>query len=221
MKITVDKSISDLLPDFNTLAFIMDVEIKESSKELKGLLKELEIEVQKVCPTLEDVLKVPLIDEARNAYRTLGKDPSRYKVASESLLRRIVKDRGLYLINNAVDAGNALSIILKRNTAVLDYDKIVGDVIIRKGRTDDLFFGIGRGKLNVSNIPVYVDEVGPFGSSTSDSERTMITNKTKKLLVFVVCFSYTEVDKAIEITKEIYEKYVNAKNIQFMHVKGK
>jgi DNA/RNA-binding domain of Phe-tRNA-synthetase-like protein len=221
LKITVDKSISDLLPDFNTLAFIMDVEIKESSKELKGLLKELEIEVQKVCPTLEDVLKVPLIDEARNAYRTLGKDPSRYKVASESLLRRIVKDRGLYLINNAVDAGNALSIILKRNTAVLDYDKIVGDVIIRKGRTDDLFFGIGRGKLNVSNIPVYVDEVGPFGSSTSDSERTMITNKTKKLLVFVVCFSYTEVDKAIEITKEIYEKYVNAKNIQFMHVKGK
>ncbi len=221
MKITVDKSISDLLPDFNTLAFIMDVEIKESSKELKGLLKELEIEVQKVCPTLEDVLKVPLIDEARNAYRTLGKDPSRYKVASESLLRRIVKDRGLYLINNAVDAGNALSIILKRNTAVLDYDKIVGDVVIRKGRTDDLFFGIGRGKLNVSNIPVYVDEVGPFGSSTSDSERTMITNKTKKLLVFVVCFSYTEVDKAIEITKEIYEKYVNAKNIQFMHVKGK
>lgn len=221
MKITVDKSISDLLPDFNTLAFIMDVEIKESSKELKGLLKELKIEVQKVCPTLEDVLKVPLIDEARNAYRTLGKDPSRYKVASESLLRRIVKDRGLYLINNAVDAGNALSIILKRNTAVLDYDKIVGDVIIRKGRTDDLFFGIGRGKLNVSNIPVYVDEVGPFGSSTSDSERTMITNKTKKLLVFVVCFSYTEVDKAIEITKEIYEKYVNAKNIQFMHVKGK
>jgi DNA/RNA-binding domain of Phe-tRNA-synthetase-like protein len=220
LKITVDKSISDLLPDFNTLAFIMDVEIKESSKELKGLLKELEIEVQKVCPTLEDVLKVPLIDEARNAYRTLGKDPSRYKVASESLLRRIVKDRGLYLINNAVDAGNALSIILKRNTAVLDYDKIVGDVIIRKGRTDDLFFGIGRGKLNVSNIPVYVDEVGPFGSSTSDSERTMITNKTKKLLVFVVCFSYTEVDKAIEITKEIYEKYVNAKNIQFMHVKG-
>lgn len=220
MKITVDKSISDLLPDFNTLAFIMDVEIKESSKELKGLLKELEIEVQKVCPTLEDVLKVPLIDEARNAYRTLGKDPSRYKVASESLLRRIVKDRGLYLINNAVDAGNALSIILKRNTAVLDYDKIVGDVIIRKGRTDDLFFGIGRGKLNVSNIPVYVDEVGPFGSSTSDSERTMITNKTKKLLVFVVCFSYTDIDEAIRITKEIYEKYVNAKNIQFIHVKG-
>lgn len=139
MKITVDKSISDLLPDFNTLAFIMDVEIKESSDELKGMLKELELEVQKMCPTLEDVLKVPLIDEARNAYRTLGKDPSRYKVASESLLRRIVKDRGLYLINNAVDAGNALSIILKRNTAVLDYDKIVGDVVIRKGRTDDLF----------------------------------------------------------------------------------
>lgn len=220
MKITIDKSISDLLPNFNTLAFIMDVEIKESSDELKGLLKALEVEVQNMCPTLEDVLKVPLIDEARNAYRTLGKDPSRYKVASESLLRRIVKDRGLYLINNAVDAGNALSIILKRNTAVLDYDKIKGDVVIRKGRTDDLFFGIGRGKLNVSNIPVYVDEVGPFGSSTSDSERTMITNKTKKLLVFVVCFSYTDIDEAIRITKEIYEKYVNAKNIQFIHVKG-
>ena len=59
--------------------------------------------------SLEEVLNIPLIKEARDSYKKLGKDPSRYRLAVESLYRRLVKGYGLYRINNVVDAGNILS----------------------------------------------------------------------------------------------------------------
>ena len=76
--------------------------------------------------------------------------------------RRLVKGNGLYRVSNVVDAGNVLSIELAKSTAVLDYDKLQGDIHIRIGTNDDIYYGIGRGLINVSNIPLYVDEVSPI-----------------------------------------------------------
>jgi DNA/RNA-binding domain of Phe-tRNA-synthetase-like protein len=167
---------------------------------------------------LEDILNIPLIKEGRDAYKTLGKDPSRYRLACESLLRRLVKGKGLYLINNLVDAGNVLSILTRRSVAVLDYDKIEGDVEIRIGTAEDEYYGIGRGKINVADIPVYVDAVGPFGSTTSDTERTAVSGETKRILLFVICFSGSEMEDQEELAKELFSKYGNAKNIERVKV---
>ncbi|MDD4388046.1 MAG: phenylalanine--tRNA ligase beta subunit-related protein, partial [Bacilli bacterium] len=131
MKIIIDSSISRVLPEFSVIAMAMDVEVEDSSK-----IKDLILQYEKQIPeeySLSDVLNIPLIKEARDGYKRLGKDPSRYRLACESLLRRLVKKRGLYLINNIVDAGNILSIETKRSVAVLDYSKIEGDVVIRLG----------------------------------------------------------------------------------------
>ena len=40
--------------------------------------------------------------------------------------------------------------------------------------------------INIENIPLYEDEIGPFGSTTSDTPRTMVTENTKKILLFMV-----------------------------------
>ena len=61
--------------------------------------------------TLEDVLKIDNIKAARDAYKKLGQDPSRYRVSSESLVRRVVKGNGLYKVNNIVDINNLISIL--------------------------------------------------------------------------------------------------------------
>ena len=42
--------------------------------------------------------------------------------------------------------------------------------------------------LNLENLPVFADEMGPHGSPTSDSERTMVTAETRRVLVIVVSF---------------------------------
>lgn len=178
MKITIKKEIIEILPNFNVYGFTMDVKVEDSSI-IDDKIKELETSINENY-TLEQVLQIPSIKNARDSYKKLGKDPSRYRLACESLFRRLVKGNGLYRVNNAVDAGNVLSIELAKSTAVLDYDKLQGDIYIRIGTCDDIYYGIGRGLINVTNIPLYVDEVSPFGSPTSDTERTSITLDTKK-----------------------------------------
>ena len=119
------------------------------------------------------------------------------------------------MYNNVVDAGNILSITTRKSVAVLDYDNIEGDVLIRLGKESDIYEGIGRGILNISNIPLYEDNRGPFGSVTSDTERTMIRTTTKKILLFIISFSGKEgLAENIEEAVNLYKKFCGAKDIE-------
>ncbi len=164
---------------------------------------------------LADCLQIPNILSGRNAYKSYGKDPSRYRLAVESLYRRLVKGNDLYRVNNLVDVGNVLSIKVQKSVAVLDRDKIIGDVFIRLGNDYDEYYGIGRGKLNVEKIPLYEDLKGPFGSTTSDTERTMITKNTKNCLVFIVSFNgVAQLEEDIKLAKNLFADYCLAKNFK-------
>ena len=123
MKITIDRSILSQLPEFNIIALSMDVTYEENNIFVEELIKKTEKKISEEY-SLEEVLNIPLIKEGRDGYKKLKKDPSRYRLACESLLRRLVKGNELYRINNLVDVGNILSIECKRSVAVLDYEKI-------------------------------------------------------------------------------------------------
>ena len=216
MKITIKKEISNVLPNFNVYGFTMDVKVEDSTI-IDDKIKELEQSINENY-VLEQVLQIPSIKNARDSYKKLGKDPSRYRLACESLFRRLVKGNGLYRVNNVVDAGNVLSIELAKSTAVLDYDKLQGDIHIRIGTNDDIYYGIGRGLINVSNIPLYVDEVSPFGSPTSDTDRTSITMDTKKILLMVICFDDLDKENIKNISIDVFKKYAYATNINEIEV---
>ncbi len=216
MIIYIDKVIADLLPKFNVLAMTMDVKY-DNSEKINNKIQMIEKQINEEY-TLEDILSIPLIKEARDAYKKLGKDPSRYRLACESLLRRIVKGNELYRINNLVDAGNILSIETKRSIAVLDLDKIKGDIVIRLGNENDIYEGIGRGIINVSNIPLYCDEVGPFGSPTSDTPRTMITEDTKRILLMIICFSENNLEEDVSLALDLFKEYANSSNVKKIEV---
>lgn len=216
MKITIKNEISNVLPNFNVYAYTMDVKVEDSTI-INEKINELEQKINNQY-TLEDVLQIPSIKNARDSYKKLGKDPSRYRLACESLFRRLVKGNGLYRVNNVVDAGNVLSIELAKSTAVLDYDKLQGDIYIRIGTADDIYYGIGRGLINVTNIPLYVDDVSPFGSPTSDTERTSITMETKKILLMVICFDDLDKENIKNMSLDIFKKYGYAINIKEIEV---
>lgn len=218
MKVLINKSLQEVLPEFDIIALKMDVVIENSDK-ISKLIKKYEIKIFEEY-SLEDVLNIPLIKEARDSYKKLGKDPSRYRLACESLLRRLVKGNGLYLINNVVDAGNVLSLETNRSVAVLDYDKIVGDVNIRIGNSSDEYYGIGRGRVNVEDIPVYCDDVGPFGSTTTDTDRTKITKDTKTILLFIICFGPDKKEEHTDFAVSLFKEYASAKNIERISVRG-
>lgn len=218
MQIKIDKSILSQLPDFNIIAMSMDVIYKEEDNKVEELIEEVEKQISEEY-SLEEVLNIPLIKEGRDGYKKLKKDPSRYRLACESLMRRLVKGNKLYRINNLVDCGNILSINCKRSVAVLDYDKIIGDIVVRLGRADDVYEGIGRGLINIENIPLYEDSIGPFGSTTSDTLRTSITNNTKKILLFIVCFGKDYQEEQKQMAINLYKEYCNASNITLIDVK--
>lgn len=212
MKVVIKEELTNILPEFNVIAYTLDVQVT-SSDVIEPYLLELERQIKDQY-TLEEVLSIPLIKEARDGYKRLGKDPSRYRLAVESLYRRLVKGNDLYRINNVVDVGNALSIITKRSVCVADARKIDGDIIIRIGQDTDLYEGINRGQLNVTNIPIYEDKVGPFGSTTSDTYRTAITQETKQALVMIICFSHNELEEHALQLQKLFQTYAYSKNIK-------
>ncbi len=134
-----------------------------------------------------DTLKLlPGIEATRRVYRAFGKDPSRYRPASEALVRRILKDKPLYQVNTLVDLINLASMAYGYSIGGFDADKFVGDTLtLGIGKAGEPYEGIGRGMINIEGLPVYRDADGGVGTPTSDHERTKILPSTTHLLVLI------------------------------------
>lgn len=212
MNITVSKQIKEMTPMFSVGVMIADVEVKNEPR-ITALIEQLQSQIETNID-IKDVVNLDIIKDGRDAYKKYKKDPSRYRLAVESLYRRLSKGNELYRINNVVDLGNILSIKTRKSVAVLDYDKISSDVYIRLGNSMDEYYGIGRGKLNIENIPLYEDDLGPFGSVTSDTKRTMITQNTKKILLLLISFSGKDkMELELQEASALYLAYAKASNI--------
>ena len=73
---------------------------------------------------VEEIAKLKPVQDSRKAYKSLGKDPARYRLSSEALLRRIVKEKGIYKINNIVEINNLISIESKYSICAFDISKL-------------------------------------------------------------------------------------------------
>ena len=209
MEIRISKKIKQLTPNFNVGVIIANVEVLEEER-INVIINKLEEDIFAMID-IKDVVSLDIIKDGRDAYKKYGKDPSRYRLAVESLYRRLSKGNKLYRINNIVDLGNIVSLKTRKSVAVLDYSKINSDILIRLGKSEDDYYGIGRGKINIENIPLYEDDLGPFGSVTSDTERTMISNNTKKILLLIVSFSGKEhLESEIQEAINLYVTYAKA-----------
>lgn len=165
--------------------------------------------------SMDDIANEKNIKVARQLYKGIGKDPYRYRISSEALIRRIVKGSGLYKINNVVDCNNLISINTKLSVGSYDIDRLGENLEFRIGRKDESYKGIGKEIINVENLPVFADENGAYGSPTSDSERAMITENTKNVLTVLISFD-KDFDMESEISKasEMLKEFVNAKDIE-------
>ena len=159
--------------------------------------------------------EIPGIKESRAAYKAFGKDPSRYRVSSEALIRRIGQGKGLYEVNTVVDVNNLISIESGFSAGSYDADKIGEELTFRIGLPGETYKGIGKNEINIEALPVLADEEGAIGSSTSDSERAMITEEAQEVLTLVYCFSENgDLKKVLEKGKEYLEKYAGAEEIE-------
>lgn len=168
--------------------------------------------------TTETLKAVSGIAATRAAYKACGKDPSRYRPASEQLARRVLQGKDLYSVDTLVDLGNLVSLASGYPTGLLDADKVTlaeGDAVtLGVGHSDEPYEGIGRGVLNIEGLPVYRDTQGPIASPTSDSTRTMLSADTRRLLFIINGYDgdETQIQRAIDQALDLLKRYAQSKN---------
>lgn len=185
MKIIVSQEITSVCPDFVGACVDAAVENSTFSQPLWDEIHQLEERLRSELTT--DTLKeLPSIAATRTIYKKCGKDPSRYRPASEQLIRRMLQGKELYQIDTLVDLINLASIAYGYSIGGFDADKFVGDTLtLGIGREGEPYEGIGRGMLNIAGLPVYRDAQGGVGTPTSDHERTKISLGTRHLVVLI------------------------------------
>lgn len=186
-----------------------NIRVKQSPQELVELMNREAEKIRKE-EQIEDIANIPAIHDTREAYKALGKKPARYRVSSEALHRRIVKGKGIYFINNVVDITNLVSIQSGIGICLYDADQIQGDISLRVAQNGESYHGIGKYELNLENLPVFCDKAGPFGSPTSDSERTMIRPETRSILFSIVSFTEdANLRYWLEVACHLFEKHAD------------
>lgn len=185
MKVKVSQEIEQVCPEFVGAcveATVVNSPYSETLwQDIDGFCNKFRKEL-----TTESLKEIASIAATRRVYKACGKDPSRYRPASEALIRRILQGKGLYQLNTLVDLVNLASIAFGYSIGGFDADKFEGDTLtLGIGREGEPYEGIGRGMINIQGLPVYRDAKGGVGTPTSDNERTKISKQTSRLLVLI------------------------------------
>ena len=190
-KVTIDAELKQKCPRVALAWVAAEVETGATPENLDG---ELRLCTEKILglPEPKAVLESAAIVATRAGYKALGKDPARYRGSAEALIRRAIAGKGLPRINNVVDVINLVSVESRLPIGLYDLAQVQGDVVFRSGRAGETYKGIGKYDLNLEGLPVFCDAAGPHGSPTSDSERTMVTQATKRVVAIVISFGGTD-----------------------------
>lgn len=185
MEVIVSKEIEVVCPNF--VGACVEAKVK-NTPYCQPLWDEIHLLGEKFRAelTTDSLKEMSGIAATRRVYRACGKDPSRYRPASEALIRRMLQGKALYQIDTLVDLINLASIAYGYSIGGFDADKFVGDTLtLGVGKKGEPYEGIGRGTINIEGLPVYRDAEGGVGTPTSDNERTKIDLNTTHLVVLI------------------------------------
>lgn len=215
IQVKIDPRILQACPE-TRIGLIRSTVVNEPTCD--ALWAEIEAAAQEIKQRYEllQINQRPAIAGTRHLYKALGKDPSRYRVASEALCRRIIRGLGIYRLTTLIDVVNLVSIKSGYAISGLDGDRIVGDTLTMSvGTSDDVYNGIGRGQLNIEGMPVYRDAAGPIATPTSDEERTKFTDQTVTAQININAFApEMPLEEAVDWMADLLKKYAHATSVE-------
>ena len=214
MNVTIEPKLKAKCPRTALGCVTARVEAGASPVALLEEMKKREDEIQKL-PFPRGVLESAQVETTRKAYKALGKDPARYRGSAEALLRRIVAGKGPPQINAVVDIINLVSVESRLPIGLYDLGHVVGEIVFRAGRAGETYKGIGKYDLNLEGLPLFADAIGPHGSPTSDSERTMVTAATHQVLAVIISFAGSEgLGRWVQRMAALLTQYAAGKNLE-------
>ena len=217
--IQIDKTLYETYPEIRLGCLQFQATVEPSNRSF------WEYMAQDVLPSVrkniagKEWTEISGIRGSRAAYKAFGRNPGRYRVSSEALLRRVRRGDELYHINSVVDVNNLISVESGLSVGSYDLDHITGTITLRKAASGENYHGIGKELLDMENMLVLSDDEGIFGSSMSDSTRTMVTEKTKEILVVIYCFEDSiNLNELLETAKNAFERYASVQEAEIWSV---
>ena len=213
--VKIDNKLYEIYSDVRLGLLQFKAEVKEPDNSFWEYMN------NEVQPQIKNVIEekewndIPGVRGSRAAYKAFGRNPGRYRVSSEALLRRIRRGDELYHVNSVVDVNNLISVESGLSVGSYDLAHIQGTIILRKAENGEGYTGIGKDFLDMENMPVLADDEGIFGSSMSDSTRAMVTEQTKDILVVIYCFENNiNLPALLEKAQADFQKFADVQNIE-------
>jgi len=214
MNVFIDPEMKRAFPAVRLGCLAYQVRVEKKSPAMWDYFQANTLPALKAQLERESLAEIEGIRSSREAYKTFGMSPSRYRVSSESLIRRLRQDKELYQINTVVDANNLISVETALSVGSYDTEKIRGDVLLSVGGPGEGYAGIGKDFISMENMILIRDQLGCFGSPTSDSTRAMIRPETSSVLTLVYCFSDTlDLGGILEKAKKYFVEFAGAAEV--------
>lgn len=180
---------SAILRDFPQLSFAtMRVTDLEASSDITRSTAPFEERArQRLAASPES--EFPEVMAWRRAFSQMGLKPTQYRCASEALLRRFKKDGSLPSIHPLVDLCNALSIAYAIPIAVIDADRVVGDLVVRRATGAERYATFGGDiESPESGEVIFADEAGNAHArrwTNRQSGLSAIRSETRSALIVI------------------------------------
>jgi len=204
-------------PNLKVAMVILDeLKVGESTSSFEEYERETFKEIRSKIK-LDETKDDPIFRSDRDLYWTFGMDPTKLRVSSEAVLRRILKGMNLWRISDVVDIINLASAYHKIPIGLIDASKLKGDLLIRSALNGEVFQRIGGKTIMCRGREIVVadeEKIVCFGYATHDSERTMITKETKRALVLLYGAEIVTSDLmsiALRITIDMIDQWLDCR----------
>ncbi len=195
------------------IARLTELNLGKSSPAFEKHEQELFCEIRSRT-TLNDVKDDPVFRSYRDLYWTFGMDPTKLRVSSEALLRRIVRGLNFWRISTLVDVVNLASAYHKLPIGLIDETALVGALVVRTAHKGEVFERIGGKQLTCRGREIVLaddEKIICFGYATHDSERTKVTPTSKSILLLIYGAPVVTPDmmtSAVNLTLEMVNRWV-------------
>jgi DNA/RNA-binding domain of Phe-tRNA-synthetase-like protein len=214
-EISIDRDLLTVYPDIRLGCLQFSADVRASDEHFWQMLDST------VLPEIQEKIagkewsEIPGIRGSRLAYKAFGRNPGRWRVSSEALLRRVRRGDSLYHVNSVVDVNNLISLESGLSVGSYDLRQIQGPIRLRKGGPGEGYDGIGKEFLDMENMLVLADEQGIFGSSMSDSRRAMVTEGHREILSVIYCFEAgIDLEQLLQKASQAFRQYAGAVDVE-------
>ena len=213
--VSVDPALYDVYPEIRLGCLRFTARVREPDERFWSEMEETYLPQVRAAIDGKGWSEIPGVRGSRLMYKAFGRNPGRYRVSSEALMRRVRRSDPLYRINSVVDVNNLISVQSGLSVGSYDLEKVHGNIVMRRGAAGETYPGIGKDAIDLENLLVLTDDFGAFGSSMSDSTRSMVTLETRDVLVVLHCFENDmDLPALLEETKTAFETYADAQNVE-------